>query len=336
MLTITQAPKDISAFTVDRDGTLWFKAKSGVYKRESPADAWQRTWEVVAHMPGGSHDLSGDVLDGNFYMMWAITGDFGYPSTGAFHRHLLGFDAKASAWRKVSDYGLPRGYGGTGALDGKIWSVGGDAIVEEKRVTVPLAQIIDPATGAVEKGPDLPALLPAAICLSAGGRLYTLGFARSGKVKKGEPPKKNFLKLFSIGKGETAWTEEPQGPEGNGSSYGVEMDGKLYTVVDHRYLAIFDTAAKNWETTEAPNSPRSPALGHYKGEIWVMGGRNKDGGKATVIYSPAAKEWRKGPSLPWEINWGCAFTIGGRLYVTGGAASNPYRFHSRTFRLQER
>ncbi|MHC4253582.1 MAG: Kelch repeat-containing protein, partial [Planctomycetota bacterium] len=184
-------------------------------------------------------------------------------------------------------------------------------------------QIFDPASGRVESGPDLPVAIPAAIALGSGRRLYVLGFPRGRDIP---------LKLYSIGEGETEWRPEPDGPEGGGSSYGTACDGKLYTVVPHRYLAVYDTRTCTWETIPAPHSPRSPAVGHHRGEIWVMGGRTDEGGQVAYIYSPTSRQWRKGPPLPREIVWGAAFNIDGSLFITGGAAGRCY--NNRTFRLR--
>ena len=294
---------------------------------DSPIPAWRKNWQLVARMPSGTHDLSGDVLNGKFYMDWAITGDFGYPSTGAFHRKLLEFDPATANWRIVADYGLPRGYCAVGSLADQIWTVSGAAKNPEgERYNPTLTQIFDPATALLRKGPDLPVAIPAAIGLSAGKRLYVLGFPEG---------KDTALKLFSIGSGETAWAAEPDGPLGGGSSYGCELNGKLYTVVAHKCIAIFDTKTKTWETIEAPHSPRSPAISHYRGEIWIMGGRTKEGGEVTYIYNPETKQWRKGTGLPCELVWGCAFNIDGELYLTGGASTSPYTFNNRTFKFRE-
>ena len=325
-ISIIEAPPDIRELRTDASGNVWAKARGRVHRMEAPENAWQKDWQLVSRMPSGTHDLSGDVHDGKFYMDWAITADYGYPSRGSFHSKLLEFDPATKLWRIVADYGLPRGYCGVGALDGKIWTVAGAALNEDRQRYNPvLAQICDPTTGKITKGPDLPIAIPAAVALHTGGRLYVLGFPEG---------KDHALKLFSIGKGEAAWTAEPDGPQGSGSSYGTELDGKLYTVVPHRYLAIFDTKTRTWETSEAPHSPRSPAISHFKGEVWVMGGRTKEGGCVSYIYSPRSKKWRKGPQLPRELVWGAAFNIDGALYLTGGAAGRCYS--NRTFRLREK
>jgi len=323
---MTVAPSGAVQVTFRKRGALELDRVKDTTRIDALTEtAWQRDWQLVARMPSGTHDLSGDVLNGKFYMDWAITGDLGYPSTGKFHSELLEFDPALAQWRIVADYGLPRGYCAVGALDGKIWTVAGAALNPRgERYNPTLTQLCDPATGTITRGPDLPVAIPSAIALSAGKRLYVLGLP-SGKDA--------LLKLFNIGVGEGSWTAEPDGPAGGGSSYGTELDGKLYTVVPHKYIAIFDTESKTWETTEAPHFPRSPAISHYRGEIWVMGGRTKEGGKVSYIYNPDKRLWRKGPDLPREIVWGCAFNIDGSLYMTGGQGGRCY--NNRTFRLRE-
>jgi hypothetical protein len=327
IIKVESAPKHISEMGVDAEGQLWARTKKNKsYTRSGSSTAWQKNWELVSLMPGGSHDLGGDILNGKFYMAWAISGDFGYPSTGKFHDQMLSFDHQTKLWKKEVTYGMPRGYCGTGVLGDQIWTVGGDALDPEgKRYTTDLAQIYDTKTKKISQGPKLPALLPSTLCLSSGERLYVLGYTKG---------KNQALKLYSIGQGETKWTAEPDGPIGGGSSYGCELDGKLYTVVDHRYLAVYDTSLKTWSTHVPPHNPRSPAVGHHDGKIWLMGGRGKEGGKVSYTFNPMDASWNKGPDLPRELSWACAFNIEGELYLTGGASSSPYAFSHRTYKLR--
>jgi hypothetical protein len=205
-----------------------------------------------------------------------------------------------------------------------VWTVSGAALdADGLRYDSRLTQVYDVATGSNAAGPDLPTALPAAVALSSGGRLYVLGFPEG---------RDTVLKLFSIGEGEGEWRAELDGPKGHGSSYGTELGGKLYAVVPHRYVAVYDTRTLKWETILAPHSPRSPAVSHYRGEVWLLGGRTKEGGEVVYIYSPESRQWRRGPTLPREIVWGAAFNIGGEIYVTGGAAGRCYS--NRTFRLR--
>ena len=329
-LDLEKAPKNISQIYADIYGNVWLRGKNKVFKKDASEKAWQKNWEEVSLMPGGSHDLSGDVYNGKFYMSWAISGDYGYPSTGSFHRKLLEFDPRKNRWNVFADYGYPRGYGGTSFLGEKIWTVGGDAKDESgKRYTTKSAQLINPYTKEVRNGPNLPTEIPSAISFNVDERLYTLGY---NARKKGEV-NPLYLKIYSIGAGESEWTEESNGPEGGGSSYGTQLDGVIYTVVDHKYLAAYNTKNKVWKTIDIPNKPRSPAVGHYRGDIWIMGGRNKESEDTCYIYNPTTTEWRKGPKLPRPLIWGCAFNIDGDLYLTGGFSYHS-SFNHRTFKLR--
>jgi hypothetical protein len=290
-------------------------------KKPTPDTAWEKDWEVVAYMPSGTHDLSGVVMDDTFYMDWAITGDFGYPSTGATHRHLLAFRPE-SGWSIVGDYGKPRGYCAVGQLDGKIWTVGGfTPNAEGKNQGTDISQIFDPATGKMTRGPSLPLPLARPLAFDAKARLYVMGYPDG----KGVP-----FKCFSIGPGESKWRPEPDGPTGAGSAYGTQLNGKFYAALDHGDLAIYDPAEKQWTTVTPPQKARSPAVGHYRNEIWIMGGRG--GEQRTLIFNPESEEWREGPALPRKLAWGCGFTIDGQLYLTGGTAYQG--FNNATYRLR--
>ena len=247
------------------------------------------------------------------------------PSTLLVLHKLLAFDPTTNRWQIKADFGMARGYCGVSKLNNEIWILAGESRDKngEKYYTKKV-QIYNPKNQSLRWGPELAIAIPSALALNSSKRLYLIGFP------DGDPQP---LKIFSIGKNEQNWTAEPDGPLGFGASYGVELNGKLYSVVGHKYLAIFDTKTKQWQTSVAPHSPRSPAVAKYKGEIWLMGGRTKEGGDACYIYSPQTKAWRKGPSLPRHIVWGTAFNLKGKLYLTGGCDQRTYR--NETYLLKE-
>ncbi|MFN7625126.1 MAG: hypothetical protein ACK5RS_18465, partial [Acidobacteriota bacterium] len=79
----------------------------------------------------------------------------------------------------------------------------------------------------------------------------------------------------------------------------------------------------------------------WRGEIWMMGGRDITNLAETRIYNPRTRTWRMGPELPIPLSWGAAGVVGGRLYVTGGAAERSaddrtWIYNDRTFRLDIR
>ena len=323
-LTVTPARADIRGLVVDRDGATWcVDGQRQVYRRAPGPEAWQRHWELVARMPSGTHDLSVHVLDGRFYMAGGITADRGYPSTGGLCDQLWSFDPGTARWRVAGTMLFPQAYCATAPLGGKVWLAGGNARrrgSEERDGR--LVQVYDPSTGDFAEGPSLPVAIPACFGVSIGDRMYVPGHTGEKGTR---------MRLYSIGAGEPAWRREPDGPVGGGA-YGTALDGKLYVVVSHKCLAEFDPAAGQWREIETPHSPRSCLIAPHAGEIWLMGGRTKEGGEVTWMWSPATGQWRRGPRLPRELVWGAAFSHAGRLHITGGAAGRCY--NNRTFRLR--
>jgi hypothetical protein len=169
---------------------------------------------------------------------------------------------------------------------------------------------------------------PMPMALVAGGRLYVIGNERDKYDQPGQ--------MESISAGEINWRREPDGPTGMGPLAGASLDGKLYLAVPNRGLAIYDTSTKQWEL-DGTFKPRSCQMTAYRGEIWMMGGRDTAGEDQTLIYSPLTKHWRQGPLLPRPLSWGAAEVVDGKLIVTGGAASygKDYLYNDLTFVLRE-
>lgn len=308
------------------DGRIWLQDRdAGWWSRSLSLPKWQAggqppakdnaAWESVARLPFSNHDLSGDVLHGVFYMAGGLTAEYGMPPRSHAPSQLFAYDG--AAWRVAAELGRPRIYAGTSHLDGKLWIVGGDTLLSDgERVTTNLVQVVDPASGHVSLGPLPKVARPMALCLHAAGRLYVLGASR----------------MESIGTGETAWRDEPAGPLVDGPLAGVVHADKLYVVLPHRGLAVYDARAKSWSQLAPPESPRSCQVAAFKNEIWLIGGRGVRDGRATHIYSIGRKRWRRGPDLPRELVWGAGFTLNGVVHVAGGAAGSCYS--DRTFRLR--
>jgi len=320
------APAAIRELKTDADGRIWVVAGGRVYRKAAAADAWQRHWELIARMPGSNHDLSGDVLDGRFYVAGGVTAGWGYPPQHTLFEDLLEFDPARAQWRRAAKLGMPRGFNGTSVLGGKVWVIGGDVeLTGGRRLAVRTVQICDPRTGEVTMGPDLPMALPMPLAIHIHGRIYVAG---SPKDHYDEPGK-----LFSIGEGESAWKTEPDGPVGMSALAGAAQDGKFYVVAPSRSLAIFDTANQSWTEVAEPHPPRSCEVAAYKDEIWLMGGAGVRDNRATMIFNPRTGKWRDGPDLPRPLNWGAATVVNGRLMVTGGAGGRCY--NHRSFLLRE-
>jgi uncharacterized repeat protein (TIGR03806 family) len=284
-------------------------------------------WEVVARMPASNHDLSAAIVDGLLYVAGGSTETWGPARVPHAFDEIWRLDPTHWTWSAVAKFDRPRIYCGTVAFAGKVWVVGGDTLrADGSRKTEATVEIFDPASGALSRGPDLPEALPAPLALVGGERLYVIGSA--GRTAPG--------RVFSIGYRETVWRREPDGPAQMWALAGASLGGKIYVCVPSTGLAEYDPAAGRWTTIPGPTKPRSAQVAAWRGEIWIMGGRDTADQAETRIFNPTARTWRIGPSLPRPLSWGAAGVVADRLIVTGGSTDkvNGFDYSDLTFALR--
>lgn len=292
--------------------------------------AIQKQWATVTRMPASNHDLTAAVWRNKFYVAGGLTAEWGFPTRSHPFDELWELNTKSWQWRVAGKLGRGRIYCATAAFGDKIWIIGGDVIeADGTRHAVTTVQLYSPLSGNVLDGLPNTIARPMPVALVANGRLYVMGNERDKYDQPGQ--------MESIGADETAWRREPDGPTGMGPLAGATLDGKLYVAVRDRGLAVYDTATKQWKV-DATFKPRSCQMAAYRGEIWMMGGRDTAGEDQTLIYSPNTKNWRQGPKLPRPLSWGAAEVVGDQLVVTGGAASygKDYLYSDLTFVLRSR
>lgn len=321
------APTSVTRLITDAEGAIWAVAAGKRYRKPPPQDAWQQRWELVARLPGGNHDLSGDVNGDNFYMAGGQTANWGYPATPHVFDDVFEFSGRTRQWRVACKLRHPRFYNGTAVLNGKVWVIGGNTRDSAgKAHDLATVEICDPATGERHDGPELPLNLGMPLAVHIGGRVYVAGAPLGA-------PTESPLKLLSISATESRWRSEPDGPHGPKNLTGTVYDGKFYIAMPRKGLLVFNPSDGSWQTVESPLQPRSCQMAAHRREIWLMGGRDVPAGDRTLIYDPGTGTWRMGPDLPRELAWGAAAELEGRLIVTGGAAGRCYS--NRTFILRE-
>jgi hypothetical protein len=316
---VSDAPAGITQLRTDAEGRIWAGTRQQVYRRGAAADAWQRSWEATARLPGSNHDLAGDVIGSKFYMAGGQTATWGFPVVAHVFDGLYEFEEPRRVWRTAAKLRHPRFYNGTAALDGKIWVIGG-SMRDASGKAYPLAtvEIFDPRTGEVQSGPGLPYAIEMPLAVHMGQRIYVAGNE----------------KLISIGTGEQSWTTEPDMPPAAGlkALAGTAANGRVYVTIAKVGLAEFDPVKRAWSVVSSRYQPRSPQVAALQNEIWVMGGREIPEGRSTMVFDLGSRQWRSGPNLPRELAWGAAATVNGRLMITGGAAGRCY--NNRTFLLR--
>lgn len=287
-------------------------------------------WGLAARLPGANHDLSGDVMKNKFYVAGGQTAEWGYPAVRHIFDELLEFDG--TTLRTAAKLTHPRYYNATSHLDGKVWIIGGCVRDKDWQAhDLDTVEIWDPTTQSIAPGPKLPAKIEMAAAQNIAGRIYVAG-APLGALPASPLP------LYSIGPGESAWRNEPDGPPGRKNIAAVAVEGKFYVLIPDTGLSVFDPATKRWTVLNLPERARSSQLAAHGGEIWIMGGRDIPSQSTTLIYNPKTGNSRRGPELPRELSWGVGFSLQGKLYLAGGAGgigSAAGRCYSnRIFRLK--
>ena len=297
--------------------------------RGDPASPSPR-WVQAAALPVALHDVSGAVIGGKLYVAGGAMTDWGPPQVFRAYREVWCLDPESGCWSVAATLAHPRIYAATVAFQGKVWVVGGDIIDDAgvRRSTLSV-DIVDPVSGRVSSGPSLPAFQPAPLGLVTGGRLYVMG--ASDRSLPG--------RVDSLGAGETRWKPEPAGPVNMWALAGAERDGLLYVCVPASGLWSFDPARGSWSHIGGPTAPRSPEVVSWRGEIWIIGGRDLADPTQVEIFEPGSGRWRLAPPIPEPLAWGAAAVVGDRIHVVGGAAgtrdpARPFVFSNRTWVLR--
>ncbi len=343
------APDAWASVAIGEDGFVWLKkgAQAVRFDPRKPEKGVsegtmaparipaQAAWRVVSWMPASNHDLAAAVVGDRFYIAGGLTADWGFPARSHPFDEIWELDPKKNwAWRAAAKLHRARIYCATAAFEKQVWVIGGDVIEPDgTRYAVTTVERYDPRTGAVTRGPEPRLARPMPLALAAAGRLYVMGNAKGEYDKPG--------KMESLGPGETAWRPEPDGPAGMGPLAGTVLDDRLYVLVPGKGLATYDPATKQWTVLDSPAKPRSCQMAAWRGEIWMMGGRDIDNLAETRIYNPRTRAWRLGPALPIPLSWGAAEVVAGSLVIAGGAAERApddktWIYNDRTFVLTGR
>ena len=253
--------------------------------------------------------------------------DWGPPKLNRAFSDILRYDPLLDRWDRAAVLARPRIYCATVALGGRIWVIGGDEMLPDgRRQPTDSVDILDPETGILASGPTLPFAQTAPLGVVAGERIYVVG----------HPNRNSRGRMDSIGLGEGSWRREPDGPEGMWALAGAEAGGLIYVSVPAIGLVSFDPARRTWRRIGGPSAPRSPQVVSWRSDIWIMGGRDVEDGRQSLIYRPADGSWHQGPSLPRPLSWGAAAAAENRIYLMGGASGTaqserPYVYSDQVF-----
>jgi len=230
----------------------------------------------------------------------------------------------ASEWTTLPP--LPRGPRqeiGVGALDGRIYVLGGltDTGAGSARV-----EVYDPATNSWTNAAPLPEQRHHIGVATLGGALYSVGgFAGSSFSPTDD--------VYRFDPARNEWTAVASLPAPRGALAVVQMYGLLYAVGGSTASGsitdntLYDPETNEWSfVTNLPTPRNHLAAVALNGYMYVIGGRADGGGNANTgeldRYDPIEDRWDVLTPMPTARSGHAAAVLDGRIVVMGGEV-NP-------------
>lgn len=246
--------------------------------------------------------------------------------------------AMCDCWESRAPLSGPRHKGGSAAIDGKLYVVGGS---NGWAVQLPL-EVYDPSSDTWTSRGLLPHMYDGTVA-ALDGRLYLM----SGEASSAPAPW-----LQSYDPASDQWTSRAAPPTQRFQFRIAAVGGLLYALGGLgeygalRTVEAYDPATDTW-TTKAPmlRGRQWMAVAEVNGILYAIGGTGADTiqgmGNTHVLssveaYDPATDTWTARASLPGPIMASAAAVVDGIIYLTGGGrfwstgSANVYSYDPKT------
>lgn len=303
----------VRAMHADDAGNTWM-VRGTALERIGPSEgAWQRHWRNAGRLPCGNHDLTATVLDDICYLAGGLALSCGIPPKKRILDSVLSYDASRCLWTERARLSPGRAAAGLAAFDGKLWIVNGHIATPEGLRATRSVDRFDPLRGVLERGPETRQARLMTIAAVANGRIYVID---GGSYRK--PVRAS---LESIGSGDQEWRAEGDAPNDLDAGVGCAYRGRLFVHAPMIGLMSYDPVAHVWHTDHArpPREFRSSQVVAHAGRLWFVGGRGTPTETDVFSYDGVTDSWRAEAPAPRACAWGAAASLGGRLYIHGGA-----------------
>lgn len=256
-------------------------------------------------------------------------------SPNAVSAPILDNDTNASlgtlSFKSIASAPLARAEGLGGAVNGKLYVLGGLRTVDGKIVAIKRNDVYDPATNKWTRLRDMP-FTP----------ITHAGTAIDGKYiwlvgnYLGDHPGPGNKKVYRYDTANDTWTRGPDLPLDRGAGAAAIVGRNLHFYgglgaergadrTDHFVLNLDDVSA-GWQRRASLPSGRNHVSGaSLNGQIYVIGGQKDEEEKQLALssvyrYDPAADRWTQVASLPGvrSHTTSATFTYKGRIIVVGG------------------
>lgn len=241
---------------------------------------------------------------------WSATAGAARPSSGA----------RVAPWRTSAPMPERRSYFAAAAIGGEIYVSGGMVGATGKYVL--RLERFDPRRHTWRRLPDQPRPVRAAAGAAYRGSLYVLG---------GQTPSRVTRRVLAYDPRTRRWSSAPALPAPRYNAAAAALGGKLYVAGGVRGIdpvrTVFSFDGHRWRAVAPlPQALHTEALVAYAGELWSIGGfnRNGDAVRSVWIYSPRTDHWRAGPRLAKPVAMVGATAAGGKIYAVSETVFERY------------
>ena len=246
------------------------------------------------------------------------------------------YEVGSQTWFPAPPIPTARGWLGADIIDGKIYVAGGKTIqTEEMRrrtgvdyhfISRDDLEVFDVRTQRWSVLEPMPRGHRAGVAVTAcGGKIWVIG---GNTMDPADQRQVDTVEIYDPVKAE--WSDGPALPRPTQGINVATVDGIIYAVGGvaseepqfRSELFVLDPQVGKWERMASqPTGRESSGTTVLDGRIYTFGGRPYS--DATEIYDVASDSWEVGAPGPVARAWLGAATVGGHIFVMGGAYGLP-------------
>jgi N-acetylneuraminic acid mutarotase len=251
----------------------------------------------------------------------------GFDARGAAVRTVEVYDPASDSWRRGPDLPVPLHHANVAVTEGKLYVVG---FLVSSFVASGRAFMHDPAEDGWRELASMPdgTQRGAASVAVLGGEIFVAGGFRDRAVAD----------FSAYDPASDSWRTLPPLPRRADHVVAGAIDGLLYVaggrsggIEGHSAsLLAFDPERMTWtDRAPMPTSRGGGASAVVNGRLYVFGGEGNAADPSGIFgqvesYDPVTDDWTSLPSMPVRRHGTGAATIGGVIYIPGGASEQGF------------
>jgi N-acetylneuraminic acid mutarotase len=277
-----------------------------------PTLASPGSWTRKADLPVARVAAASAEVDGILY----VAGGHLTPPYAPATRTLFAYDPKANAWTSKADMPTARVLSAASAVDGLLYVIGGAADVGSMTL-VSAVEAYDPKTDSWTKKAAMPTARADIAACTLDGLIYVIGGVNLEgllSVVEAYDPKTD------------RWTRKASLPVTAEVPIAQVVNDRMYVFAGNRTFA-YDTGTDRWTARADLPADSLKALvssaGTVNGVVYLFGGLGRPSNcasAAALAYDPVLDRFTKLASMPAPTFAAAYATIGGKIYIAGGAS----------------